>query len=248
MRARALFIGVFSALLFAGATVVAQVDIREEPIHFKKGETGATVKGSIKGSQSVDYRLRAQKGQPMVVNFKSSNSSAYFNVIAPGADSAMFVGSSSGSHFEGELPADGEYTIRVYLMRNAGRRNETAHYTLEVGIGGGLKASAASPATATWPARYDASGSVKCSEDQPGLDRTCGFRVLRDQDGKTAEIWIARIAHKDEVRFRVLYFVDGKFTTNDKAELSWKRESDNWRVSVDGKEFYLIPDALIYGG
>jgi hypothetical protein len=35
------------------------------------------------------------------------------------------------------LPADGVYTIRVYLMRNAARRNETANYTLEVRIAGG---------------------------------------------------------------------------------------------------------------
>jgi len=32
--------------------------------------------------------------------------------------------------------ADGEYTIRVYLMRSAARRNEIANYTLTVGITG----------------------------------------------------------------------------------------------------------------
>jgi hypothetical protein len=152
MKAKALLIGVLSALLLAGATVAAQVDIREEQIQFKKGASGAMVKGSIKGSQIVDYRVRAQVGQSMVVNFKTSNSSAYFNVMAPGVDSAMFVGSTSGSHFEGELPADGAYTIRVYLMRNAARRNETAKYTLEVGIAGATKASAAPPGTVTGPA------------------------------------------------------------------------------------------------
>jgi hypothetical protein len=46
----------------------------------------------------------------------------------------------------------------------------------------------------------------------------------------------------------VLYFADGKFTTNDKAKLAWQRQDDNWRVSIDGREFYFIPDALIYGG
>jgi hypothetical protein len=35
---------------------------------------------------------------------------------------------------------------------------------------------------------------------------------------------------------------------NNNAELTCQPESDNWRVSADGKEFYLIPDALIHGG
>jgi hypothetical protein len=59
---------------------------------------------------------------------------------------AIFVGSTSGNRFEAELPADGEYTIRVYLMRNAARRNETANYTLEVGISGETKPAATAPA------------------------------------------------------------------------------------------------------
>jgi hypothetical protein len=46
----------------------------------------------------------------------------------------------------------------------------------------------------------------------------------------------------------VLYFAAGKFTANDKAKLSWQRQDDNWWVSIDEREFYFIPDALIYGG
>ena len=67
-----------------------------------------------------------------MVTFKPSNLSAYFNVLPPGSDEAMFIGSTSGNRFEAALPADGIYTIRVYLMRNAARRNETAQYTLQV--------------------------------------------------------------------------------------------------------------------
>ncbi len=133
---RAMVAGVLTVLLLAGTHAAAQVDIRKEQVQFKKGTSGATIKGSIKGSQMVDYLLQAKVGQSMVVNFKPSNSSAYFNVTAPGADSSMFIGSTSGNRFEGDLPVDGVYTIRVYLMRNAARRDETAQYTLEVGIAG----------------------------------------------------------------------------------------------------------------
>jgi hypothetical protein len=46
----------------------------------------------------------------------------------------MFIGSTSGGRFEGTLPADGTYTIQVYLMRNAARRGESATYKLDIGI------------------------------------------------------------------------------------------------------------------
>jgi hypothetical protein len=66
------------------------------------------------------------------------------------------VGSTSGNRFEAELPADGVYTIRVYLMRNAARRNETARYTLDVGIaGGGKTATAASEASSAIGTSFD---------------------------------------------------------------------------------------------
>ncbi len=127
--------GVVSLFLLVSAPIKAQ-DIRQEWVQFKRGETGATIKGKIKGYQIVDYKVRAGAGQSMVVNFKPSNRSAYFNVMPAGSHVAMFVGSTSGNHFEANLPADGMYTIRVYLMRNAARRNETTNYTLEICIAG----------------------------------------------------------------------------------------------------------------
>jgi hypothetical protein len=72
----------------------------------------------------------------MHVTLKTSNASNYFNVIAPDAGEALFVGSASGGEFTGALPASGDYTIRVYLMRNAARRNEAGNYTLTVQIVG----------------------------------------------------------------------------------------------------------------
>jgi hypothetical protein len=44
----------------------------------------------------------------------------------------MFIGSTSGKQFEGMLPASGDYKVRVYLMRNAARRDEVANYRLEM--------------------------------------------------------------------------------------------------------------------
>lgn len=140
---------VLAGLLLGTTVASAEVDIRQEHIQFEKGTSGTTITGKIKGDQTVDYQLRASAGQSMVAIFRPSNLSAYFNVLPPGSDVAIFVGSTSGNRFEAQLPAEGEYTIRVYLMRSAARRNETAHYTLDVDIAGGGKtvtaASEASP-------------------------------------------------------------------------------------------------------
>ena len=51
-----------------------------------------------------------------------------------------------------------------------------------------------------------------------------------------------------EDALRVLYFENKAFSSDDDAELSWKRQDDNWRVSAGKKEIYLIPDAVIFGG
>ena len=143
---RSLVAGVLSLAVLGGPAALAQVAIRKEPVHFKAGETGAAVKGTIKGDETVDYVLGAQKGQSMVVTLEASNQSAYFNVTAPGADEALFIGSTSGNRYEGTLPASGEYTVRLYLMRSAARRGETADYTIKFSVTGApAKSSAATP-------------------------------------------------------------------------------------------------------
>jgi hypothetical protein len=97
--------------------------IRKQHVHFKKGASEASIQGHIKGRETIDYILRAQAGQTMTVSLETNNPSAYFNVMPPGSQEAIFIGSVGGSHFEGKLPKDGDYSIRVYLVRAAARRN-----------------------------------------------------------------------------------------------------------------------------
>ena len=126
-----LIAGLFLCFLLTSAEAAM---IRREEIQFKQGAPQNVVKGRIKGRETVDYIFRAHSGQALSVSFKPGNRSAYFNVLPPNSDEAIFIGSSSGDHFETRLPADGIYKIRVYLMRNAARRNETARYELKVSI------------------------------------------------------------------------------------------------------------------
>lgn len=109
---------------------------RTEDVQFAKGTSSKTITGSIKGDQDLTYVLRVKAGQTIKVSMKTSNASAYFNVVAPGVDDALFVGSASGSTFTGKAPVAGPHRIIVYLMRNAARRNETANFTLTIGVTG----------------------------------------------------------------------------------------------------------------
>lgn len=118
--------------LLITAVAVAEADIRQEAVRFDHKTSSTTLRGRIKGDQNVDYQVTARFGQTLEVDFKASNLSAYFNVLPQGSEQALFVGSTSGEHFEGQLPGDGVYTIRVYLMRNAARRHEAATYTVKL--------------------------------------------------------------------------------------------------------------------
>lgn len=124
-------LALFAVALGAGAVVAR--DIRTERVRFEKGASSATVEASIKGYESVDYVLRASKGQAMNVSMATDNNANYFNIIAPSeTDVALFIGSNSGNQYEGVLPESGDYKIRVYLMRSAARRDEIANYRLEM--------------------------------------------------------------------------------------------------------------------
>ena len=229
------------AMLAATAPAFAEPEIRHEQVQFQKGTSGATVKGSIKGRQVIEYRVRAVAGQNMDVTLKASKTSAYFNVLATD-DTPLFVGSVSGNQFSGLLPKDGEYTIRVYLMGNAASSNQSADFTLDIDI---TSRPASAARGSTPPAKYDASGKIRCSEDKETLDRQCDFRVVRHFATRSAQIWIA---YGPDGRTGVLHYADKKSTTDDGARISAQRQTDNWRLGIGGREFYLIPDALIHGG
>jgi hypothetical protein len=82
---------------------------------------------------TIDYVLGARQGQPMNVSMATDNGANNFNSIAPGkADETMFVGSTPSNQFEGTLPANGDYKVRVYLMRSAACRDGIANYRLEM--------------------------------------------------------------------------------------------------------------------
>jgi hypothetical protein len=246
------FIPLLLALACAALVSVAAAagPIESRPVKFAKGATSATIKGTLKGDQTIDYKLRARAGQTMSVALKTSNAGNYFNVLPPGSnDVAVFVGSTGGSEWTGQLDADGEYTIRVYLMRSAARRNETANYALTVGVTGSASSAPALGAAPAGDARvkgtpYHATGKVACSMgNAPQGSVQCDFGVIRGKPGN-AEVHVTPPGGFK----RVLVFADGKVTSDAGAKVQASRSGDLWSVDVNDYEHYRIPDAVVSGG
>ena len=237
------------ALVVVSSWACAVDGITSRPLQFAKGTSTATVTGSLKGDKTIDYKLRAKAGQSMSVTLKTSNAANNFNLLPPGSTGvALFVGSTSGNEWAGPLPADGEYTIRVYLMRSAARRNEVAHYTLTVGVTGSAAASAALGAAPPGDAKvkgtpYHATGPVPCwMGNAPVGSSQCEFGVIRGKPGN-AEVHIKPPGGLE----RVLTFMGNTVTSgNEKVKAS--KAGDLWTIEVNDYEHYQIPEAVISGG
>src|SRR5512139_862692 len=95
---------VAAALALPPTASMAQPDIKQVQVQFPKGKSGTTIQGSLRGDETVDYKLRAAIGQEMKIRLKPD--SVYFNVLPPGSsDVALFVGSRDGNEFRGSLTA-----------------------------------------------------------------------------------------------------------------------------------------------
>jgi hypothetical protein len=158
----------------------------------------------------------------------------------------MFVGSTSGNRFSGVLPADRDYSIRVYLMRNAARRNESASYTLTVDVTGQPLAATPAARDALIPGTpFHASAKVVCAPPFGATMRECDAFVIRRGFDGTATV---EVRWGEGLKRRIL-FVKGKPVAADAtAALSVERRGDVSVVYFGGDERFEIPDALVTGG
>ena len=240
----------FTVLLITStlALSVTAQEARKVPVQFARGASSASIKGSVSGEQSVSYQLRAQAGQVMQIDLATNNASSYYNLYGPGSapgDQALYSAAVAGLQCKYALPKEGLYTINVFLMRNAARRNEKADYTIDIGIGkADKKAVMKKTSSIKWPTDTDASGELACSAGKPGYQDFSPFKVKRNKFGAT--VWVIKPGENSSLR--VLYFENKKFTTDDKSTIESQRVGDDWLVNVNDKEFYRIADAVIFGG
>lgn len=227
------------ALTFASAAPLMAAS-QSRAVQFAKGASSATIKGTVKGYDTMDYRLRANAGQTMSVTMKASNDGAYFNVLPPGSkDVAIHIGSTNGNDWTGTLDQGGEYTIRVYLMRNEARRGVKANYTLNVGITG---ADARSFDTKVPGTPFHATGEVPCTIGTEA-PKMCPYGVIRGKPG-SAEVRITPPGGLE----RTLVFSGEKVTAPSSQSVKATRQGDEWSIEVNDFERYRIPDAVVNGG
>ena len=240
----------FSALLLAlgGGVLTAREDIKVERISFERGMNSAIIESSITGYGVIDYVLGARRGQYMNVSMVTDNGANYFNILAPIEDQvAMFNGSINGNQYEGILPESGNYTVRVYMMRSAARRNETANYRLEMIItAADAQPAATAPATDAKVAGtpYHATGQVPCSMgDAPQGSAQCDFGVVRSKPG-TAQVHVTAPGGFE----RVLKFNGEQVSSEADGSVKAEKSGDLWLIEVNDYEHYRIPEAVITGG
>lgn len=127
-----------AAALALGGTAPARAQMVAD-VQFQKGNFGTMVNGTIVGDEYFDYRLGAKAGQKMFVELTvdgtNGNGTIYFNILPPGSDGyAIYNGSMDGNSTTVELPEDGTYTIRAYLMGNDRDTGKTVGYHIDISI------------------------------------------------------------------------------------------------------------------
>lgn len=124
--------------VFAGLAFAASAQ-RVAEVKFQSGNFGTLVSGTITGDEYFDYTLGASAGQEMFADLQVSDTNGngviYFNILPPGSDGvAIYNGSIDGNTARIDLPEDGTYTIRVYLMGNDRDTGKTVGYNLDLSI------------------------------------------------------------------------------------------------------------------
>jgi hypothetical protein len=234
-----------SLALIIGLPFVAIGQIETRKITFPAGKSATTISSSVKGNQTIDYKVNAKDGQVMKVTMKSNINANYFNVLAPGsADEAIYTGQIDGNNkFEGTISLSGEYTIRVYLMRSAARNNTKANFTLTVSLTGGSTGSNSNDALVAGTS-YHATGKVRSSMGNEAKGSVMSdFGVIR-QSSSSAEIHVTY----PNLMKRVLKFNNGEWTSPGAQSVKVNRQSGEWEVILNDYEHYFIPDEIITGG
>jgi hypothetical protein len=146
---RSLATAVLLLIALIAIPAFAEDKVTRERIAFALGTSEATAKAQVQGYDSYEYLVGASADQTMSVTFTTDNTSAYFNIWAPGKklgqDEAMFIGSTSGNVFSQKLAETGDYVVQVYLYRNAARRNEKSNFTVTVKVTSEVAQSEPSP-------------------------------------------------------------------------------------------------------
>ena len=237
------------ACIALAATVLcaqAAPGAKTEQVLFAAGKSSKSVSATIQGQSYQDFLVTAKAGQLLSVSLKSNNTQAYFNVNVPGTSLALFNGSVSGNVLKNrQLPGDGTYPVRVYLMRAAAGRNEKAKIDLNISVTGKPLAPLSDKMDAkVGKTAYHATASVPCKYYlDPKLTQSEAGVIRRGKDGT------ATIVLKVKGFTRSILFVKGKPEASDSAEeMKSTKKGDLTTITFgDKSEVYEVPDVFVRG-
>jgi hypothetical protein len=120
-------------VLFAliASPVGAQNGGKAEPnrIEFKRGATGATINGTVRGSEEAEYTVAVRKGQRLIVKLTSVPAkSSVFQILGPDNDT-LGLEYDANFDYSGIAPKTGDYFISV---RRPTEAKGTSKYKLTV--------------------------------------------------------------------------------------------------------------------
>ncbi|NVO56216.1 hypothetical protein HW561_10485 [Rhodobacteraceae bacterium B1Z28] len=126
------------SFLLVGFGTLASAQLAAD-VKFQPGNYGTMVNGTVTGDEYFDYVLGAKAGQEIFAELQVSDTNGngviYFNILPPNSDgAAIYNGSINGNTARIDLPEDGDYTIRVYLMGNDRDTGKTVGYNLDLSI------------------------------------------------------------------------------------------------------------------
>lgn len=234
-----------AAMFAAAAEAPVDPDRRVETVTLDNGEISRTFQGTLRGREYIDFQIAAGAGQRLGVTLKRGNAMNYFKNMAPGANEALLIGSTSGHQARRILAADGVYTIRLYLMRAAARRNEHSDYELNIALDGkSLLPLSPTKDALVLGTPYHATATISCQRGE-ALPARCDANVIcRGQGGTGTVVVVWPGGFK-----RNLLFVKLQPMASDSREaMTYTREGDVTAVSLGKGERSEIPDALVAGG
>ena len=120
------------AVLTLAAAPLARSDeaAQKGPIQVDASKGEVTEKGKITGEEFVDYTFLAEVGKSLSIVLETNSKNAHFDLIAPGSETPIYKSGITGDRYLANVRTSGEYRARVYLVRRAARKGESASYSI----------------------------------------------------------------------------------------------------------------------
>jgi hypothetical protein len=162
------FTGLALVVLATIAGQPASADEREAVVlEDGAAEAGVLMTGEVRGDDAARYVLRGEAGQILSVDLSSDGPGANFNILADGADAALFSSTTAGPVADVTLPADGTFAVEVFLMRSAARRDEVSAFQVAIMLNGPDFADSLAGGPDWWQVTGLADGTLADMRDGP---------------------------------------------------------------------------------